>query len=153
MSELTYEQADAILMGQADAKDQILVITPDGKFLEGKDAMGDRFYMQQQAPKKRSTRVAAEPKEKKVSKADLVTAMKQVFPGADLSALLQADLQTLADWAAAGQNRLVSHKQPSGRLKAPWVEALTLLVEPAIDWNRLTVANMKAVYEALLPVE
>lgn len=115
--------------------------------------MGDRFYMQQQKPKRSSAaRTPAEPAVKKMSKADLVNELKK-WVQADLSAMLQADLQALLDHFKAGANRLPSHYVPTGRLKQPWVDCLNTLLTVKVDWSRLTVANMKAVYDSITPAE
>ncbi len=113
----------------------------------GANSMGDRFYMQQNA-KKRPTTNKAEKRTKAAVVADLGKHLS-----VDLKVLTQDDLEVLLEYFVAGGRQLVSHKQPAGRLKAPWVEALKLLVSDSVDWNKCTVATMKAVYEEIVNVD
>jgi hypothetical protein len=145
MNEQSYKMADDFLMGRLQGKMQF---NADGTIeYEGK-IMGDRFYTQQAKATTKTTSTGV----KKASKAELATQLK-TWVSADLSGLLQPDLELLLDYFLAGASRLPSHAMPTGRLKAPWVACLSTLIPVQVDWARLTVANMRAVYESIIPVE
>lgn len=145
MTEQDYKVADDFLMGRTSGT---MHFHADGIIEHEGKTMGDRFYMQQAKATSKTTSTGV----KKPSKAELAAQLK-VWVGADLSALLQTDMQALLDYFVAGGSRVPSHHVPTGRLKAPWVACLTQLVPVEIDWNKLTVANMKLVYESVIPVE
>lgn len=141
------------------------------------DFMSDRFYAQQceyfgvkpaemihmgrypdseeakklraKLERKMGGKAVAEPKAKKLTKADVLVEIRELIghPGLDcLLKLTLPDMQKIK-LSLSGSDQLGCPDMPTGRAKQPYVEAVAQLLNCDADFSKLTIAGIKEILE------